>query len=53
MSKGNLMNSYKRYPVTFVKGEGIYLYDENNEKYIDFVSGVAVNALGQIGRAHV
>ena len=46
MSKGNLMNSYKRYPVTFVKGEGIYLYDENNEKYIDFVSGVAVNALG-------
>ncbi|CDM69350.1 Acetylornithine aminotransferase [Clostridium bornimense] len=46
MSKSNLMNSYKRYPVTFVKGEGIYLYDENNEKYIDFVSGVAVNALG-------
>ena len=32
MSKGNLMNSYKRYPVIFVKGEGIYLYDENNEK---------------------
>jgi len=38
---------YKRFPVVFTKGEGLYLYDENGEMYLDFLAGIGVNALGQ------
>lgn len=41
-----ILNSYKRYPLQLVKGEGVYVYDENGKKYLDFLSGIAVNALG-------
>lgn len=37
---------FKRFPVSFVRGEGVYLYDDTGKKYLDFGSGVAVNALG-------
>lgn len=40
------MNTYMRQPVTFVKGEGVWLWDEKGEKYLDALSGVAVNGLG-------
>ena len=30
----------------FVKGEGAYLFDSNNQRYLDFAAGIAVNALG-------
>ena len=40
------MDTYKRLPISFVKGEGVYLYDEKNRRYLDMVAGVAVNALG-------
>ena len=40
------MNTYMRQPVTFVKGEGVWLWDEQGEKYLDALSGVAVNGLG-------
>jgi len=43
---GHLMNTYMRQPVTFVKGEGVWLWDEQGEKYLDALSGVAVNGLG-------
>jgi acetylornithine/N-succinyldiaminopimelate aminotransferase len=39
-------NTYKRYDVVFEKGNGSYLYDTKGKKYIDFFSGIAVNALG-------
>lgn len=42
----NLMNTYKRFKYQMVKGEGNYLIDENGKKYLDFLSGIAVNALG-------
>ena len=42
----HLMNTYMRQPVTFEKGEGIWLWDNHNEKYLDALSGVAVNGLG-------
>ena len=42
----NLMNTYKHFPGKIVKGEGNYLIDENGKKYLDFLSGIAVNALG-------
>lgn len=43
---GHLMNTYMRQPVTFVKGEGVWLWDEKGDKYLDALSGVAVNGLG-------
>jgi acetylornithine/N-succinyldiaminopimelate aminotransferase len=41
-----LMNTYQRPPVVFVRGRGCHLYDQRGKKYLDFVSGLAVNALG-------
>ena len=41
-----IAGSYARFPVTFVRGEGCHLWDENGNKYIDMGSGIAVNALG-------
>ncbi len=42
----HLMNTYKRQPVTFTKGEGVWLWDTAGEKYLDALAGVAVNGLG-------
>lgn len=42
----HLMNTYTRQPVTFVKGEGVWLWDDQGEKYLDALAGVAVNGLG-------
>ncbi len=41
-----LLHTYNRYQVVFEKGEGVYLYDTDGKKYLDFVSGIAVFALG-------
>ena len=41
-----LMNNYSRLPVKFIKGEGVYLYDEKGKKYLDLIAGVGVNSLG-------
>jgi predicted acetylornithine/succinylornithine family transaminase len=41
-----LMMTYKRAPVEFVGGEGVHLIDRDGKRYLDFVSGIAVNALG-------
>jgi acetylornithine aminotransferase len=40
------MNTYMRQPVTFVKGEGVWLWDNHNDQYLDALAGVAVNGLG-------
>jgi len=40
------MNTYMRQPVTFSKGEGVWLWDDKGEKYLDALAGVAVNGLG-------
>jgi len=42
----NLMNTYARLPVTFIKGQGVWLWDDKGEKYLDALSGVAVCGLG-------
>lgn len=42
----HLMNTYNRQPVTFTKGEGVWLWDVAGEKYLDALAGVAVNGLG-------
>lgn len=41
-----LMDTYKRLPVKFIKGEGVYLYDDKGKRYLDMVAGIAVNVLG-------
>ncbi|HYJ84206.1 MAG TPA: aspartate aminotransferase family protein [Allosphingosinicella sp.] len=47
-----LMPVYPRSPVRPVRGEGVYLYGEKGEKYLDFASGIAVNLLGH-GHPHL
>lgn len=42
----HLMNTYNRNPVTFAKGEGVWLWDEQGNQYLDALAGVAVNGLG-------
>ncbi len=42
----NLMNTYSRLPVTFVKGEGVWLWDDQGRKYLDALAGIAVCSIG-------
>lgn len=42
----HLIHSYNRYPVVLDHGEGVYLYDLEGKKYLDFGGGIAVCALG-------
>lgn len=41
-----VMPTYGRFDITFEKGEGAYLFDTEGKKYLDFTTGLAVNALG-------
>ena len=47
-----LMPVYPRSPVRPVRGEGVWLYGDKGEKYLDFASGIAVNLLGH-GHPHL
>ncbi|NMA83362.1 MAG: acetylornithine transaminase [Epulopiscium sp.] len=40
------MNTYSSFPIVLERGEGVYLWDIEGKKYIDFTAGIAVNALG-------
>jgi acetylornithine/N-succinyldiaminopimelate aminotransferase len=42
----SLFPTYARYPLTLVKGEGSWLWDDQGSKYLDFMSGIAVTNLG-------
>jgi len=41
-----LMPTYKRQPLVFTHGRGCYVFDSRGKKYLDFLGGIAVNALG-------
>lgn len=41
-----LIHAYNRYPITWERGEGVYLYDDTGKKYLDFAAGIAVCSLG-------
>jgi acetylornithine/N-succinyldiaminopimelate aminotransferase len=41
-----LLPTYKRQPIVFTHGRGAYVYDSSGKKYLDFLGGIAVNALG-------
>jgi acetylornithine aminotransferase len=42
----HLMNTYARLPITFVRGEGVWLYDDQDQRYLDAISGIGVCSLG-------
>jgi len=41
-----IMNTYSQFPIVIEKGNGVYLWDSEGKKYLDFIAGIAVNALG-------
>lgn len=41
-----LLGTYKRQPIVFTHGHGCYVFDSRGKKYLDFLGGIAVNALG-------
>ena len=45
-----LMNTYRRPPIVFTRGKGCRLYDSEGREYLDFLGGIAVNALGHAHR---
>ena len=47
------LKTYGRYDVILEKGEGVYLYDTNGKKYLDFYSGIGVNSFGHNYRPYV
>ncbi|NLL77166.1 MAG: aspartate aminotransferase family protein [Clostridiales bacterium] len=47
-----LLHTYNRYQIVLDKGDGVYLYDTEGKKYLDFVSGIGVFALGYHNEAY-
>ena len=48
----DLLHTYNRYQIVLDKGEGVHLYDTDGKKYLDFVAGIAVFALGYQNKAY-
>ena len=48
-----VMPTYARSPLSFEKGEGVWLIDDKGDRYLDFAAGIAVNALGHAHPAMV
>src|SRR5881396_3042438 len=46
----HVLQTYRRQPVTFVRGQGVRLYDADGREYIDMLSGIGVAALGHAHR---
>lgn len=45
-TKNFIMNTYGRYPIAMQKGKGSWVWDSEGKKYLDFITGIAVNNLG-------
>ena len=48
----DLLHAYNRYQIVLDRGEGVFLYDTEGKKYLDFVAGIAVFALGYGNREY-
>ena len=48
----DLLHTYNRYQIVLDRGEGVYLYDRDGKKYLDFAAGIAVFALGYGNKAY-
>src|SRR3954462_11200085 len=44
--KRHILQTYRRAPITFVRGEGVRLFDANGREYLDLLSGIGVSSLG-------
>ena len=51
-AENDLLHTYNRYQIVLDHGDGVYLYDVNGKKYLDFVAGIAVFALGYNNREY-
>jgi acetylornithine/N-succinyldiaminopimelate aminotransferase len=51
-AEGSLLHTYNRFSLVLDHGEGVYLYDTDGKKYLDFAAGIAVCALGYSNEAH-
>ena len=51
MESRHVLQTYKRAPVVFTRGEGVYLFDEDGKRYLDLISGVGVASLGHANPA--
>lgn len=47
-----LLHTYNRYQIVLDKGDGVYLYDTDGKKYLDFMAGIAVFAFGYNNKAY-
>ena len=45
-AESELLHTYNRFPLVLDRGEGVYLYDTDGKKYLDFAAGIAVSAFG-------
>lgn len=45
-AKKYILNTYSRFPLTFLRGDAVWLYSDKDEKYLDMTSGIAVSCLG-------
>ena len=46
MCEENILKTYNRFQIVLEKGDGVYLYDADDKKNLDFAAGIAVFALG-------
>lgn len=51
-AEGALLHTYNRYQIVLEKGDGVYLYDTDGNKYLDFAAGIAVFAFGYNNREY-
>ena len=51
-AESDLLHTYNRFGLVLDHGEGVYLYDTDGRKYLDFAAGIAVCALGYSNEAH-
>ncbi|MFG6382732.1 MAG: aspartate aminotransferase family protein [Lachnospiraceae bacterium] len=51
-AENHILHTYNRYPIVLDYGDGVYLYDTNGKKYLDFAAGIAVQALGYGNQAY-
>ncbi len=51
-AESHILHTYNRYPIVLDYGEGVYLYDTEGKKYLDFAAGIAVQALGYGNREY-
>ena len=46
LERDYLLQNYARYPLVLARGKGNYIYDVEDRRYLDFITGIGVNALG-------